>query len=98
MTGFKQIARITELCEATIPEPLSTAMEALDGDERAEFELGVAYAAQQCADLLRRGAPGIHLYALNRWPAATGDPGRPAGLPALGGPSAARARAARAAA
>ena len=70
MTGFKQIARISELCEATIPEPLSSAMQALEGDERAEFELGVAYATQQCADLLRRGAPGIHLYALNRWPAA----------------------------
>ena len=42
---------------------------ALGGDERAEFELGVAYATQQCADLLRRGAPGIHLYALNRSPA-----------------------------
>ncbi|MDX6607898.1 MAG: methylenetetrahydrofolate reductase [Solirubrobacterales bacterium] len=70
MTSFKQIGRITELCEATIPAPLASAMEALDGDERAEFELGVAYATQQCADLLRRGAPGLHLYALNRWPAA----------------------------
>jgi methylenetetrahydrofolate reductase (NADPH) len=70
MTGFAQIARISELCQASIPGPLASAMEALDGDERAEFELGVAYATQQCADLLRRGAPGIHLYALNRWPAA----------------------------
>jgi methylenetetrahydrofolate reductase (NADH) len=70
MTGFKQIGRISELCEATIPAPLASAMEDLDGDERAEFELGVAYATQQCADLLRRGAPGLHLYALNRWPAA----------------------------
>jgi methylenetetrahydrofolate reductase (NADPH) len=69
MTGFKQIARISELCEATIPERLASAMEALEGDERAEFELGVAYATQQCSDLLRRGAPGIHLYALNRSPA-----------------------------
>jgi methylenetetrahydrofolate reductase (NADPH) len=69
MTSFKQIARITELCEATIPVPLREAMEALGGDERAEFELGVAYASQQSADLLRRGAPGIHFYALNRWPA-----------------------------
>jgi methylenetetrahydrofolate reductase (NADH) len=69
MTRFKQIAGISELCEATIPEPLAAAMKALDGDEQAEFELGVAYATQQCADLLRRGAPGIHLYALNRSPA-----------------------------
>jgi methylenetetrahydrofolate reductase (NADPH) len=69
MTAFAQITRICELCEARIPEPLSDAMEAAGGDERVEFELGVAYAAQQCAELLREGAPGIHLYALNRWPA-----------------------------
>ena len=69
MTSFKQIGRICELCEANIPGPLSEAMEAAGGDERVEFELGVAYAAQQCAELLRGGAPGIHFYALNRWPA-----------------------------
>ena len=69
ITSYAQIRRFCEICEATIPAPLAAAMEALDGDERAEFELGVAYAAQQCAELLRSGAPGIHFYALNRWPA-----------------------------
>jgi methylenetetrahydrofolate reductase (NADH) len=69
ITSYAQIRRFCELCEATIPDPLASAMEALDGDERSEFELGVAYAAQQCAELLREGAPGIHFYALNRWPA-----------------------------
>jgi methylenetetrahydrofolate reductase (NADPH) len=69
MAGYKQIARICDLCDAKIPPDLAAAMEALDGDERAEFELGVAYAAQQCADLLLGGAPGIHFYALNRAPA-----------------------------
>jgi methylenetetrahydrofolate reductase (NADPH) len=69
MTRHKQIARIAELCEARIPDPLSDAMEAADGNEQAEFGIGVAYAAQQCAELLREGAPGIHFYALNRWPA-----------------------------
>jgi methylenetetrahydrofolate reductase (NADH) len=69
MTAYGQIGRISELCEARIPAPLAEAMEAAGGDERVEFELGVAYAAQQCAELLRAGAPGIHFYALNRWPA-----------------------------
>jgi len=69
ITSYAQIRRFCELCEATIPPSLASAMEALDGDERAEFELGVAYAAQQCAELLRGGAPGIHFYSLNRWPA-----------------------------
>ena len=69
MTSYGQIARICELCDARIPAPLAAAMEAAGGDERVEFELGVAYAAQQCAELLRAGAPGIHFYALNRWPA-----------------------------
>ena len=39
------------------------------GDPEAVAELGVAYAALQCSDLLARGAPGIHFYTLNRSPA-----------------------------
>jgi methylenetetrahydrofolate reductase (NADPH) len=69
ITSYAQIVRFCEICEATIPPSLAQEMEALGGDEQAEFELGLAYAAQQCADLLRRGAPGIHLYSLNKAPA-----------------------------
>ncbi len=69
VASFAQTKRICELCDASIPGRLEEAFRAAEGDERAEFELGVAYAAQQCAELLVAGAPGIHFYALNRAPA-----------------------------
>jgi methylenetetrahydrofolate reductase (NADPH) len=66
IASYAQVARICDLCDASIPPELSTAMEALGGDAEAEALLGVAYAARQCDELLARGAPGIHFYALNR--------------------------------
>ncbi len=69
VASFAQTKRICELCDASIPPQLEAAFRAVEGDERAEAELGVAYAAQQCAELLLAGAPGIHFYALNRAPA-----------------------------
>jgi methylenetetrahydrofolate reductase (NADPH) len=67
--SFAQTKRICELCEASIPAPLEAAFEAAGDDPDREFELGVAFAAQQCSELLIAGAPGIHFYALNRAPA-----------------------------
>lgn len=69
VASFAQTKRICELCDATIPPQLGAAFEAAGGEPAREFELGVAYAAQQCAELLIAGAPGIHFYALNRAPA-----------------------------
>ena len=69
VASFAQTKRICELCDATIPAPLEAAFEAAGGDPEREFELGIAYATQQCAELLIAGCPGIHFYALNRAPA-----------------------------
>jgi methylenetetrahydrofolate reductase (NADPH) len=69
VASYAQTKRICDLCDATIPERLERAFEAAGGDPEREFELGVAFAAQQCAELLIAGAPGIHFYALNRAPA-----------------------------
>ena len=68
IASYAQIVRFCELCEASIPQPLAEAMEALGGDQDAEAELGIAYAARQCEELLAGGAPGIHFYTLNRAP------------------------------
>jgi methylenetetrahydrofolate reductase (NADPH) len=69
ITSFGQVARICDLCDASIPDELEASMRALGGDEEAEALLGVAYAARQCEELLAAGSPGIHFYALNRAPA-----------------------------
>jgi methylenetetrahydrofolate reductase (NADPH) len=69
VASFAQTKRICELCDASIPAPLEAAFEAAGGDPEREFELGIAYATQQCAELLIAGCPGIHFYALNRAPA-----------------------------
>jgi methylenetetrahydrofolate reductase (NADPH) len=69
ITNVDQIERFTRLCGATIPMRLSQALDRIRGDPDAVLQLGVSHATLQCADLLERGAPGIHFYTLNKSPA-----------------------------
>ncbi len=69
ITNYEQIQRFTALCGATIPPKLLAELEARRDEPKAVEELGVAYATLQCTDLLRRGAPGVHFYTLNKSPA-----------------------------
>jgi methylenetetrahydrofolate reductase (NADPH) len=62
------VERIISLCGASIPQEY---MERLRDAQRrggpAEvMRLGVAHAQEQARDLLEKGAPGVHLYTLNR--------------------------------
>ena len=69
ITSTAQIRTITGLCGATIPPALMSQLELRTGNGDAVLELGVSYATLQCAELLARGAPGVHFYTLNRSPA-----------------------------
>ena len=69
VTNVDQIQRITAMSGAHLPSGLSAALKARKDEPEAALQLGVAYAALQCAELLRKGAPGIHFYTLNRSPA-----------------------------
>ena len=69
VTNLDQIKTITGMCGATIPTPLREALDWRGHDPEAVLQLGVSYATLQCAELLARGAPGIHFYTLNRSPA-----------------------------
>ncbi|MGA8891646.1 MAG: methylenetetrahydrofolate reductase [NAD(P)H] [Anaeromyxobacteraceae bacterium] len=70
LTSVDQIERFTAMCGASIPPPLRAAMQVRRSDPDASMQLGVAYSSLQSADLLRRGAPGIHFYTLNRSPSS----------------------------
>ncbi|MBI4896841.1 MAG: methylenetetrahydrofolate reductase [NAD(P)H] [Actinobacteria bacterium] len=69
IAGYEQIKRFTSMCGASIPPQLMAELDARRDDPEAITDLGVAYATLQCADLLARGAPGIHFYTLNKSPA-----------------------------
>jgi methylenetetrahydrofolate reductase (NADPH) len=66
ITDLRQIKTITGMCGATIAPALHEALEWRSHDPDAVLQLGVSYATLQCAELLARGAPGIHFYTLNR--------------------------------
>jgi len=66
VTNLGQIKTITGMCGATIPAPFLEALQWRSHDPDAVLQLGVAFATLQCAELLARGAPGIHFYTLNR--------------------------------
>lgn len=58
--------RMAAMNGSDIPAWLQERLDAVDGDAEATRRLGVEVASTLVAELLEAGAPGIHLYALNR--------------------------------
>ncbi len=71
ISGAAQIKRFTTICGASIPQPLLEKLDQLGHDDAATAEFGIEYATRQCEELLRGGAPGLHLYTLNKAATAT---------------------------
>jgi methylenetetrahydrofolate reductase (NADPH) len=64
--NFKQIERIAGLCGASIPQSLAGKIEKVREKNEEVEKYGVEYAARQMADLIANGAPGVHIYSMNR--------------------------------
>jgi len=56
---------------ARLPQRLLDDLVKRESDPQALAQLGTAYTALQCSELLAGGAPGIHFYTLNRSPATS---------------------------
>ena len=64
--NIKQSQRFTKMCGATISDSLLAKFDGIQDDPEKVREIGINHAIDQCKDLLRSGAPGIHFYTLNR--------------------------------
>ncbi|HEY3594778.1 MAG TPA: methylenetetrahydrofolate reductase [NAD(P)H], partial [Polyangiaceae bacterium] len=66
ITDYRQIQRFSGFCGAEIPAWIHKRMESMASDPASQRAFGIELASRQAEDLLRRGAPGIHVYTLNK--------------------------------
>lgn len=64
--SLSQIKRFGPMCGSSLPQALVEQMQVVDDEPRAAEAVGVTWAYHQMKELLRHGAPGVHLYILNR--------------------------------
>lgn len=66
IAGVKQVRKFTEMCGASIPEALASRLVELEDKPDDVRQFGIEYAVQLSEKLMEGGAPGIHLYTLNK--------------------------------
>jgi methylenetetrahydrofolate reductase (NADPH) len=64
--SLKQIQRFTQMCGAVLPKQLITRLEVAAENTDVLETIGIDWALTQIRGLLANGAPGYHLYILNR--------------------------------
>jgi methylenetetrahydrofolate reductase (NADPH) len=64
--SLKQVQRFTSMCGASLPQKLVRRLEAAGEQSDILEAIGIDWALSQIRELLERGAPGYHLYILNR--------------------------------
>lgn len=75
--SVKMMRTLAALCGAAITDEVVRGMAALpEGDAAALAAFGAEFATRQCRELLQRGAPGVHIYTMDRSMAAVEIVGR----------------------
>jgi len=65
--SIKMMNMLAGLCGATITDELQKGIGRLpEGDTQALQQFGVEFAVEQCADLIKNGVVGLHIYTMDR--------------------------------
>lgn len=59
------VKRMTAMCKVELPAAIDSAIEAIKDDEAKVKQFGADLAATMCSELIKRGAPGVHIYTMN---------------------------------
>lgn len=66
ITNYKQLSRFSDLCGAEIPQWIRRRLEGYGDDLASIREFGLDVVTSLCERLLKGGAPGLHIFTLNR--------------------------------
>jgi len=66
ITNYRQLSRFSEMCGAEIPRWIRRRLEGFGDDTDSIRAFGLDVVSSLCDRLLRGGAPGLHIYTLNR--------------------------------
>jgi methylenetetrahydrofolate reductase (NADPH) len=66
ITNYENAVNFCKGCGASIPQEVHDLFQPIAGDKDKTLEVGTRFAIDQCRELLAGGAPGLHLYTLNK--------------------------------
>jgi len=66
ITNYKQLSRFSEMCGAEIPQWIRRRLESFGEDGASIRDFGLDVVQSLCERLMAGGAPGFHIYTLNR--------------------------------
>jgi methylenetetrahydrofolate reductase (NADPH) len=66
ITNYRQLSHFSDMCGAAIPQWIRRRLEGVGDDGASIRAFGLDVVTQLCERLLQGGAPGLHIYTLNR--------------------------------
>jgi methylenetetrahydrofolate reductase (NADPH) len=66
ITSLKQVRRMQSFCDFHLPDELLQGLERAQDNPSKMERVGLYWAMEQISELIEGGAPGVHLYLLNR--------------------------------